>query len=111
MFESAIEHNSRALMSYCSRRGVSFAPHGKTTMAPALFRRQLRDGAWAMTAATTWQAGAMRACGIERVLIANEVVVQGEIEWMATAREDGFDVYCYVDSVAGVDILEQTLGR
>jgi D-serine dehydratase len=111
MFESAIDHNSTTLMSYCNRRGVSFAPHGKTTMAPALFRRQLRDGAWAITAATTWQASAMRACGVGRVLIANEVVVPGEIEWLARAREDGFEVYCYVDSVAGVDILVDTLGR
>jgi D-serine deaminase-like pyridoxal phosphate-dependent protein len=38
-------------MTYCRRRGVSFAPQGKT-MSPALFRRQLRDGAWAITAAT-----------------------------------------------------------
>ena len=111
MFASAIDHNSKTLVAYCSRRGVSFAPHGKTTMSPALFRRQIDDGAWAITAATTWQASVMRAPGVERVLIANQVVTPGEIEWLARAREEGFDVYCYVDSLAGVDILVETLGR
>ncbi|MEP7114523.1 MAG: hypothetical protein ABI862_14755, partial [Ilumatobacteraceae bacterium] len=78
LFESAIEHNSATMRAYCERHGVSLAPHGKTTMAPALFRRQLRDGAWAITAATTWQARTMREAGVGRVLIANEVVVPGE---------------------------------
>ena len=105
MFASAIEHNSKTLEAYCSRRGVSFAPHGKTTMSPAMFSRQIRDGAWAITAATVWQASAMRSCGVERVIIANQVVTPGEIEWLARARDENFDVYCYVDSVPGVDIL------
>jgi D-serine dehydratase len=111
MFESAIEHNSATLSAYCERHGVSLAPHGKTTMAPALFRRQLRDGAWAITAATTWQARTMREAGVGRVLIANEVVVPGELEWLAGALADGFEVYCYVDSIAGVEIMDETLAR
>lgn len=111
MFDSAIKHNSTTLSAYCDRRGVSLAPHGKTTMSPALFHRQLRDGAWAITAATTWQARMMRASGVQRVLIANQVVVPGEIEWMATAIDDGFEVYCYVDSLAGIEILDETLDR
>jgi D-serine dehydratase len=111
MFESAIEHNSATMRAYCERHGVSLAPHGKTTMAPALFRRQLRDGAWAITAATTWQARTMREAGVGRVLIANEVVVPGELEWLADALADGFEVCCYVDSVAGVEIMDETLGH
>lgn len=111
IFESAIEHNSKALKAYCDRHRVSLAPHGKTTMSPALFRRQIRDGAWAITAATTWQARTMRSCGVDRVLIANQVVVPGEIEWMAASLDEGFDVCCYVDSLAGVEILDETLDR
>ena len=107
IFESAIDHNSKTMMEFCARRGVSLAPHGKTTMSPALFRRQLRDGAWAMTAATTWQAKAMRDVGVERVIIANQVVVPAEIGWLADADADGFDVCCYVDSVGGVGILDE----
>jgi D-serine dehydratase len=109
MFESAIEHNSATMKRFCERNNVSLAPHGKTTMAPTLFRRQLRDGAWAMTAATTWQAKTMREAGVDRVLIANQVVVPGEIEWLARSLDEGFETYCYVDSLEGVDIMNETL--
>jgi D-serine dehydratase len=107
--ESALERNAVAMRDYCARHGVSLAPHGKTTMAPLLFRRQLDHGAWAITAATTRQAATMRAAGVERVLIANEVVVPAEIAWLAAATADGFEVYCYADSRDGVDILEASL--
>ena len=111
MFDSVLDHNSLAMKGFCERNGVSLAPHGKTTMAPALFRRQMRDGAWAMTAATTWQAKTMREAGVGRVLIANQVVVPGEIEWLAKALDEGFEVYCYVDSVDGVDVLNAAVGN
>ncbi|MDW3213577.1 MAG: alanine racemase [Ilumatobacteraceae bacterium] len=111
MFDTVLDHNSRAMKGFCERNGVSLAPHGKTTMAPALFRRQMRDGAWAMTAATTWQARTMRAAGVNRVLIANQVVVPGEIAWLASALDEGFEVYCYVDSLDGVRLLNDAVAE
>jgi D-serine dehydratase len=109
--ESALDHNAVAMREYCERLGVSLAPHGKTTMAPLLVDRQLDHGAWAITAATTWQAATLRAAGVERVLIANEVVVPAEIEWLAASVADGFAAYCYVDSFDGLDIVTSTLER
>lgn len=109
LLESALDNNGAAMAAFCQRHGVSLAPHGKTTMAPALFRRQIADGSWAITAATTWQAMRMREAGVERVLIANEVVVPAEVAWLAGAQADGLEVYCYVDSVAGVGIMGETL--
>jgi D-serine dehydratase len=111
MHEAALESNGRTMREYCLRNGVDLAPHGKTTMSPELFHRQIADGAWAITAATTWQAKVMWEAGVPRVLIANEVVSPGEIEWLASARADGFDVICYVDSVAGVAIFDEVLER
>ena len=105
--QSAIEHNSRTMMSYCEEHGVSLAPHGKTTMAPAIFRRQLDDGCWAITAATVRQAKAMRDAGVHRLLIVNQVVVQAEVEWLAEALGDGFEIMCYVDSLDGIRIIEE----
>ena len=109
LLESALTHNGAMMRQYCEQHRVSLAPHGKTTMAPALFRRQIADGAWAITAATTWQAKTMLETGLDRVLIANQVVVPAEIEWLAEATSDGFEVYCYIDSVAGVEIMNDTL--
>ena len=43
--ESCIEHNLRWMKSFMDRYGVQLAPHGKTTMSPALFHRQLEHGA------------------------------------------------------------------
>ena len=53
---SVLERNSAAMADYCHRNGVSLAPHGKTTMSPELFELQMRDGAWAITAANVHQA-------------------------------------------------------
>lgn len=109
LLESALEQNAAAMRDYCVRHGVSLAPHGKTTMAPHLVGLQLDHGAWAITAATTWQAATLRAAGVDRVLIANEVVVPAEIEWLAASVADGFSACCYVDSFAGLDIMTTTL--
>lgn len=109
LHESAIRHNSATMAAFCARHGVSHAPHGKTTMAPAIFRIQLGDGCWGITAASVWQAARMREAGVPRVIIANEVVVPAEIEWLGRAVADGFDVMCYVDSLDGVEILSEVL--
>jgi D-serine deaminase-like pyridoxal phosphate-dependent protein len=104
---SAIDHNIEVLSTWCERQGISLAPHGKTTMAPALFARQLAAGAWAITAATPWQVRVFRARGISRILLANELVDAEFVRWIAAERsaDPHFEFLCYVDSVAGVDIL------
>src|SRR5437764_135832 len=47
----AVEHNLRTMAHWCAHHGLLLAPHGKTTMAPQLFQRQLEYGAWGITAA------------------------------------------------------------
>ena len=42
----ALEHNIAWMQDFVTRSGAVLAPHGKTSMAPALFRRQLELGAW-----------------------------------------------------------------
>jgi D-serine deaminase-like pyridoxal phosphate-dependent protein len=69
--ETALAHDIALLAEFCRSQGVSFAPHGKTTMAPAIFRRQAEAGAWAITVATPWQAEVAVDAGIERILNAN----------------------------------------
>ena len=44
--ESALAHNLRTMHGWCAERGLALAPHGKTTLAPQLIRRQLDAGAW-----------------------------------------------------------------
>lgn len=110
LHRSSVERNSAAMAEFCRREGVSLAPHGKTTMSPELFDLQLRDGAWAITAANVHQARVMRVHGVPRVLIANEVTAPADIAWLADQVAAGFDVICYVDSVVGVSLLDEGIG-
>ena len=104
--ETALAHNLSVMADFCHARGVDIAPHGKTTMAPQLWKRQLQAGAWGITAATVGQARAMRAAGVSRVLIANQVVDPVSIAWVAEQLDDpAFELLCYVDSDRTVDIL------
>jgi D-serine deaminase-like pyridoxal phosphate-dependent protein len=109
--ESALAHNLRVVHGWCADRGLSLAPHGKTTMAPQLIRRQLAAGAWAMTAATVPQLTVMRAAGARRVILANQLAGRAEIEWLERERaaDPGLEVLCLVDSVEGVAALDAGL--
>ncbi|MGZ5213071.1 MAG: alanine racemase [Actinomycetota bacterium] len=108
--ERALAHNLSLMAEYCRAWGVDIAPHGKTTMAPQLWDRQLAAGAWGITAATVDQARVMRAAGVPRVLLANELVDPVAIAWVAEQLADpAFELLCYVDSDRTVDILDAGL--
>ncbi|MDQ7903776.1 alanine racemase [Phytohabitans sp. ZYX-F-186] len=103
---AALDHNLATMARYCADNAVLLAPHGKTTMSPELVRRQLEHGAWAVTAATAWQAGVLAAFGVPRILIANQVVDAGSLAVLdrLLARAD-IELYCYADSTAALDAL------
>ncbi|MGW0390267.1 amino acid deaminase [Streptomyces sp. NPDC003042] len=107
----ALAHNLTALAAYADRHGLAFAPHGKTCMAPQLFRRQLEHGAWGITAAVPHQARVYRAFGIQRIFLANELVDPAALRWVAAelAADPGFRFVCYVDSVRGVQLMDRAL--
>lgn len=109
--DSALSRNTAAMAAWCARAGVSLAPHGKTTMAPQIFARQLAAGAWGLTAATIAQAQVYRAFGIDRILIANELTDPAGIRWLGRelAADPEFECYAYADSVAGVRMLDAGL--
>ena len=81
---------------------MEFAPHAKTTMAPALIDAQLDAGAWGLTVATPNQALILRRLGVPRVFIANEVLDPTALRWLAEETAAGWEVYFQVDSIAGV---------
>ncbi|MFI6287028.1 amino acid deaminase [Streptomyces sp. NPDC051018] len=107
----AVEHNLALLQTYSERHGLAFAPHGKTSMSPQLFTRQLERGAWGITAAVPHQARVYRAHGIQRIFLANEVVDAAALRWLAgeLERDPDFRFICYVDSVRGVELMNEAL--
>lgn len=106
---SVLEQNSRWMAEFLRRTGTSICPHGKTTMAPQLFHRQLADGAWGITLATPQQTRIAYAHGVKRIVMANELTETGAIRWIQRTLDCdlGFDFTCLVDSVEGVQRLEQ----
>ncbi|MCX5050712.1 amino acid deaminase [Streptomyces sp. NBC_00201] len=106
-----LEHNLALMETYAARHGLVFAPHGKTSMAPRLFRQQIERGAWGITLAVPHQVRVARAFGIRRVFLANQLVDPSALRWIAGELEsDGdFRFVCYVDSVHGVRLMDEAL--
>ncbi|WP_405821592.1 amino acid deaminase [Streptomyces sp. NBC_01390] len=106
-----LTHNLELMETYAARHGLVFAPHGKTSMAPQLFRRQLEHGAWGITLAVPHQVRVARAFGVQRVFLANELVDPAALRWIAAelAADPDFHFVCYVDSVRGVELMDAAL--
>ncbi|MCG3774506.1 MAG: D-threonine aldolase [Nitrospira sp.] len=109
--ESALSKNIDLMRRYCETHAVKLAPHGKTTMSPQLFKRQLDAGSWGITAATPSQVRMMRSFGVPRILLANVLVDPPAIRWIADEmKEDpALEFLCYVDSLDAIDIMERSL--
>lgn len=98
LHREALEHNIRWMQKFVSDSGAELAPHGKTSMMPALFQRQLDAGAWGITLATAVQTRAAYAHGARRVLMANQLVGAPNMALIAELLADAdFDFYCMVD--------------
>ncbi|MGW6542777.1 amino acid deaminase [Streptomyces massasporeus] len=106
-----LEHNLTLMETYAARHGLAFAPHGKTSMAPQLFQRQIEHGAWGITLAVPHQVRVARAFGTRRVFLANEVVDAAALRWIAAEldADPDFELICYVDSVRGVELMDAAL--
>ncbi|MGX1851483.1 amino acid deaminase [Streptomyces sp. NBC_01456] len=107
----SVEHNLALMETYAERHDLAFAPHGKTSMAPQLFARQLEHGAWGITAAVPHQVRVYRSYGIDRIFLANEVVDAVALRWLAgeLAADPGFRFLCYVDSLRGIELMDTAL--
>lgn len=105
--EHALDHNSRWYASFARELGIDFAPHGKTTMAPQIFSRQLRDGAWGITVGTVQQAWIALDAGVRNVLMANQIASPGEAQrWLSMMeRYKEARLISLLDSKAQFDML------
>jgi D-serine dehydratase len=106
LYEDRVEHNLKWMQAFVAEYGVKLAPHGKTTMAPQLFRRQIETGAWGITLATAHQVRAAYHGGVSRVLMANQLVGRHNMMMIAELLSDPeFEFFCLVDSADGVEQL------
>ena len=111
IFDTALANNIAWMQRFADDHGAKLAPHGKTTMTPALFRRQLDAGAWGITLATAVQCAVAFEHGVTRLLMANQLVGAPNMAIVADLIGRGADYYCLVDSAANVEALDAYFGR
>lgn len=111
--DDLLAHNSQWMRRFLALSGAQLCPHGKTTMSPQLFARQMADGAWGITLATIQQVCYARRFGVPRILLANQLVDPRGVEFIAgeLTRDPRFGFLCLVDSLEGVELLERELAR
>lgn len=104
----ALEHNLGWMQRFATERGLGLAPHGKTTMSPQLFARQLQAGAWGITVANVTQAAVAAAAGARRILVANQVLDRAELAALAALRaaSGGLRILFLLDSAAQLAAIE-----
>ncbi|WP_244158291.1 amino acid deaminase [Salinicola socius] len=102
IFEAPLAHNLAWMQRFADDHGAKLAPHGKTTMAPKLFKRQIEAGAWGITLATAVQTVAAHAHGVDRVLMVNQLVGRPNMALIADAIAAGLEYYCVIDGIENV---------
>ena len=106
----ASARNVRMMAQWIRERGLQIAPHGKTTMAPKLWQQVLDEGAWGVTLATAWQVQLARSFGIDRIILASELIDPVGLAWLGVELVDpGFEFLCWVDSVEAVELMRRGL--
>jgi D-serine dehydratase len=111
--EHALDHNIELMAAYCREHGVDLAPHAKTPVAPQIVQRQLAAGAWAISVANLHQARLLRRLGAMRILMANQLLGEAALAWVAREINDdtSFEFACLVDSESGVRLMDAALDR
>lgn len=105
--ESVMAGNRRWMSDYLARTGINLAPHGKTSLAPELYRMQLEDGVWGLTAASAQQLSFFAELGVRRIILANQLVGAGNIAIAldCAARHPDLDFSVLADGGENVEAL------
>ena len=107
----ALDHNIRWYAAFARELGIDFAPHGKTSMAPQLFARQLHAGAWGITVGTVQQAWVAASAGAPRIVLANQIATVGEARrWLRIGADyPGVRMISLLDSQEQLGLLAQAV--
>lgn len=108
--DAAMRHNIDTMAKWCAERGLEIMPHGKTTMAPALWQRQLDAGALGITLATMGQVRTARTFGVSSIMLANAAVDAQALRYLAGELTDpDFRFVSWADSIATIEAMEAPL--
>ncbi|MGB0935958.1 MAG: amino acid deaminase [Colwellia sp.] len=106
--EKALQQNAQWMQKFSEDAQVLLAPHGKTAMAPALFKLQLEQGCWGISLATVPQVINAYNGGVKRIILANQLVGKYHFKLIADLlMQSDFTFYCFVDSIENAKQLDQ----
>ena len=110
---SALNNNLEVMQKYIERTGVKLAPHAKTTMCPQLFARQLEHGSWGLSVATMTQLKLCHDMGVERLILANQLVGRAEVTGLARlwAQTPERAYYVLIDSFSAAKEISDGFSR
>ncbi|MFT5756727.1 MAG: D-serine dehydratase [Alteromonadaceae bacterium] len=104
--EQVLKNNARWMQTFSEKSTVKLAPHGKTTMAPELFKLQQEAGCWGISLATVPQVLTAYQHGVKRIILANQLIGRRHFELIATLLKKGdCEFYCFVDSIENAKAL------
>ncbi|WP_286263132.1 amino acid deaminase [Thalassotalea atypica] len=97
--ENRLLNNAIWMQKFSDEAEVKLAPHGKTSMAPELFKVQLDQGCWGISLATIAQVINAAQHGIQRIILANQLVGKLHMQLLADLLSTSdLEFYCFVDS-------------
>ncbi|MGO2076661.1 MAG: alanine racemase, partial [Pseudoalteromonas sp.] len=103
IYQTRLDNNIAWMAKFAQQSHVEFSPHGKTTMAPGIFKKQLSAGAFAITVATVHQAVVAAEAGAKRIIMANQLVGLANLQYLADLlAQYEIDFYCLVDDIDNV---------
>lgn len=105
LIESALEQNLLRMAQWSQEENLTLLPHGKATMSPQLWARQLAHGAAGITVASVAQGRIAIEYGVRRLFIANLVLDPMALAEIAAWVESGIEVCHLIDSPAGIAAL------
>ena len=106
-----LNHNLKTFAEYLKQHNLSISPHGKTTMSPQLFSKQLEVGAWGITAGAINQIQVMYRYGVKKILLANQLLGKSHLKTIAHLinNDKDFSFYCFVDSIEQFQNIKNNL--
>lgn len=108
---AAMAGNVAEFARWTAAHDFDLEPHGKTTMAPALWQAQLDAGSTAITIANLPQLQVAVAAGFRNLHVANAIADPAGLRWLGAAldADPALEVVLWADGAGTVDVLERGL--
>ena len=99
------KNNLETMSTHCQKAGVALRPHAKTHKCSAVAKLQIEAGASGICCAKLGEAEAMRAAGVQDILLTSPVVTPSGIDRLLQLNDSGASIVAVVDNSLNGDAL------